>query len=126
MTRVRDMVKHENEPLKNKKWASAAQKHKVGHLGTTVYTFILIYSLSTTGQLHEVKLLDDITLQYKAQLNKLLNALSGKITEAYTLEKKTTEDMTMVEDKVQHMNDEVDRIVEDQVWYLHQLNSTLP
>ena len=34
--------------------------------------------------------------------------------------------MTMVEDKVQHMNDEVDRIVEDQVWYLHQLNSTLP
>ena len=62
-----------------------------------------------------MKLLDDITLQYKAQLNKLLNALSGKITEAYTLEKKTTEDMTMVEDKVQHMNDEVDRIVEDQV-----------
>lgn len=54
-------------------------------------------------------------MQYKEQLNKLLNSLSGKITEAYTLEKKTTADMTLVEDKVQLMNDEVDRLVNDQV-----------
>ena len=32
-TRVREMIKYENKPLKKQKWASAAQKHKVGHPG---------------------------------------------------------------------------------------------
>ena len=32
-TRVREIVKSENEPQKYKKWASVAQKHEVGHSG---------------------------------------------------------------------------------------------
>ena len=32
-TRVREIVKSENEPQKYKKWASVAQKHQVEHSG---------------------------------------------------------------------------------------------
>ena len=68
-----------------------------------------------TAKLHVLGEIDDLSAECKEHLSRRTKAVSNKITDIVNLQKNTSADLSDIEEKVGQMEEEVDRVIEEQV-----------